>query len=256
VLRLITIPISHYCEKARWALDRARLPYREERHIQVAHVFAAKRAGGGQTVPVLVTPERTIAESAEIVSWANERMAEADRIFPTSVAERQEVEALCRRFDDRLGPTGRRLIYAHMVNDREVMLDVNNQGVPDWEDAALRRGFVPATALVCRVLGVRDGREVEDEAAVWAEFDFVADRLSDGRPYLCGERFTAADLTFAALSAPVTAPPEYGIPLPQPGADPPMRPVLADLMSRARAHPAGRFALTTYATQRSLPVVA
>ena len=39
---------------------------------------------------------------------------------------------------------------------------------------------------------------VEDEAAVWREFDFVADLLSDGRPHLCGERFGAADLTFAA----------------------------------------------------------
>ena len=28
--RLITIPISHYCEKARWALERAEIPYREE----------------------------------------------------------------------------------------------------------------------------------------------------------------------------------------------------------------------------------
>jgi hypothetical protein len=26
VLRLITIPISHYCEKARWALERVRIP--------------------------------------------------------------------------------------------------------------------------------------------------------------------------------------------------------------------------------------
>ena len=25
--RLITLPISHYCEKARWALERARIPY-------------------------------------------------------------------------------------------------------------------------------------------------------------------------------------------------------------------------------------
>ena len=30
---LITIPISHFCEKARWALERAGLPYREERHV-------------------------------------------------------------------------------------------------------------------------------------------------------------------------------------------------------------------------------
>ena len=34
LLRLITIPISHYCEKARWALDRAALAFREERHVQ------------------------------------------------------------------------------------------------------------------------------------------------------------------------------------------------------------------------------
>jgi glutathione S-transferase len=25
--RLVTIPISHYCEKARWVLDRAGVPY-------------------------------------------------------------------------------------------------------------------------------------------------------------------------------------------------------------------------------------
>jgi glutathione S-transferase len=37
LLRLITIPISHYCEKARWALERAGLPYREERHVQGIH---------------------------------------------------------------------------------------------------------------------------------------------------------------------------------------------------------------------------
>ena len=29
---LITIPLSHYCEKARWALDRVALSYREEPH--------------------------------------------------------------------------------------------------------------------------------------------------------------------------------------------------------------------------------
>jgi glutathione S-transferase len=45
-LRLITIPISHYCEKARWALERAGIAYREERHIQGVHMVAARRAAG------------------------------------------------------------------------------------------------------------------------------------------------------------------------------------------------------------------
>ena len=30
--RLITIPLSHFCEKARWGLDRVALRYREEPH--------------------------------------------------------------------------------------------------------------------------------------------------------------------------------------------------------------------------------
>jgi glutathione S-transferase len=51
VLRLLTIPISHYCEKARWALERAGIPYREERHVQGVHQIVALRASGGITVP-------------------------------------------------------------------------------------------------------------------------------------------------------------------------------------------------------------
>jgi glutathione S-transferase len=73
VLRLVTIPISHYCEKARWALERAGLPYREERHVQGIHRFASRRAGGGGTTPVLVTPEGSLGESEEILLWVDER---------------------------------------------------------------------------------------------------------------------------------------------------------------------------------------
>lgn len=73
MLRLVTIPISHYCEKARWALERADLEYREERHIQGVHRLAARRAGGGVTVPVLVTPQGSIGESALILAWVTQR---------------------------------------------------------------------------------------------------------------------------------------------------------------------------------------
>ena len=55
--RLITIPISHYCEKARWALERAEIPYREEPHLQAIHWAHVWRAGRGRTAPVLVTED-------------------------------------------------------------------------------------------------------------------------------------------------------------------------------------------------------
>ena len=82
VLRLVTIPISHYCEKARWALERAGIPYREERHVQAIHRIAARRAGGGATVPVLVTPEGVLGESEEILVWIDQRTPPEHRLFP------------------------------------------------------------------------------------------------------------------------------------------------------------------------------
>jgi glutathione S-transferase len=247
MLRLITIPISHYCEKARWALDRSGIAYREEPHIQGVHCLAALRAGGGRTVPVLVTPERVVADSSEILAWVDERTEEADRLFPAEPEQRARVQELCTRLNLGLGPTGRRLIYAHMLRQRELMLRYNNQGVPAWEDLLMRRARPAITGFVVLALGIRSGREALDEAAVWRELDFVASLLADGRPYLLGERFGAADLTFAALAAPVILPPVYGVPLPQPEL---LAPDTAALVQRAREHPAGRYALDLIAEHR------
>jgi glutathione S-transferase len=225
VLRLVTIPISHYCEKARWGLERAGIQYREERHVQAIHRIAARRAGGQATVPVLVTPDGALGESEEILVWIDERTPPEHRLFPADPSERADVERLCRRFDEGLGPRGRRLMYIHMLAQRKLMLRYNNQGVPRWEDRALRLGWPLALRWARRALGISP----------------------DGREYLCGERFGAADLTFAALSASVIVPPVYGVPLPQPEALPAQT---ASLVRRARGHPAGRFALALFANHR------
>jgi glutathione S-transferase len=251
LLRLITIPISHYCEKARWALDRAGIQYREERHVQAIHRIAARRAGGGGTVPVLVTPDRVLGQSEEILVWTDQRTSPEHRLFPAEPAERAAVEHLCRRLDEGLGPRGRRLMYIHMLAQRRLMLRFNNQGVPAWEDRGLRIGWPLAVRWARRELAVRPGIEAEDEAAVWREFDFVAELLADGRQHLCGERFGAADLTFAALSASVIVPPAYGVPLPQPDVLPART---AALVERAREHPAGRHALALFSEHRRDPV--
>jgi len=244
VLRLITIPISHYCEKARWALDRAGIEYREERHIQGVHMLVARRAGGGMTVPVLVMPDRVLAESADIVEWADERMAPEDRLSTRD----PEVDALCRRFDEKLGPHGRRLMYVHVLKDKEFVLSFNNAGVPRWEDRLIRNGWPIVLRFAKRRLDIRPGIEQHDERVVWEEFDFAAELLADGRAYLCGDGFTAADLTFAALAAAMVVPPEYTVALPQPSDDAPQEP--RAIIERAREHPAGRHALEMFRQHR------
>src|SRR3954452_12080506 len=80
--RLLTIPISHFCEKARWALDRAGLDYREERHAQGIHQVVARRAGGGKTMPVLVAEEGVFPDSEDIVRYADRELPPERQLFP------------------------------------------------------------------------------------------------------------------------------------------------------------------------------
>jgi glutathione S-transferase len=253
VRRLITIPISHFCEKARWALERAGLPYMEERHVQGVHQIVARRAGGGVTVPVLVTPEGVLPESEAILAYADESLPEEHRLFPAEPELRAEVESLCRWLDEGLGPDGRRLIYAYMLEERRLMLQFNNQGVPAWEGRFLKLLWPAVVRFAKRELQMDPAGPDQDEARSWQAFDAIGERLADGRRYLCGDRFTAADLTFASLSAALVVPPEYGVPLPQPEILPAR---IAEPVRAFREHPAGAYALRTFREERGRVVSA
>jgi len=89
--------------------------------------------------------------------------------------------------------------------------------------------------------------QARDERVLWDEMDNVAELLSDGRPYLAGDAFGAADLTFASLAAAVIWPPGYGVALPDPDR---VSPAAAALVRSAREHPAGGHALRMFETER------
>jgi len=244
---LITIPISHYCEKARWALDRAGIEYRERAHLQIFHWVAVRRAGGGKTAPVLISGDRVFAESAEILAEADSLAPPERRLFPADPEAAAAVRTLEQDFDTRLGPHGRRWMYDSLRGSREIAVAYNCTGVPAWQRRAFPFVFPMAMRVIDRYLEISPASVAESLATVRAVFDEVAARLADGRTHLCGDGFSAADLTFAALAASVLVPPEYGVPLPQPEELPaPMAATIGEL----REHPAGAFALRLYREER------
>ena len=71
---LITFGISHYCEKARWALDWHGVEYDEVSWPPVVHMILARRAGAkGTTVPILLVGDTLIQDSSEIIDWEYRR---------------------------------------------------------------------------------------------------------------------------------------------------------------------------------------
>jgi glutathione S-transferase len=138
-------------------------------------------------------------------------------------------------------------MYDALRGRRDIAIAYACTGVPAWERRVLPLVYPLVTRVIDRYLRITPDAAARSEAEVRGIFDAVAERLADGRPYLCGDRFTAADLTFAALAAAVLMPPEYGVPLPQPDELPqPMAAVVREL----RAHPAGAHALAMFRTER------
>jgi glutathione S-transferase len=244
---LITIPISHYCEKARWALDRAGIGYEERAHLQVLHWIPVTRAGGKKTAPVLVWGDRVFADSADIVEEASAKAPPGRGLFPDDPVAAADVRELERDFDAGLGPDGRRWMYNALRGRRDIAIAYGCTGVPAWQRRALPFAYPVAARIIDRYLDVTPATAARSEAEVRATFDGVAKRLGDGRPYLCGERFSAADLAFASLAAPMLMPPEYGVPLPQPDELPA---AMAATVRELRSHPAGAYALRLFREDR------
>ena len=242
---LITIPLSHYCEKARWALDRVALSYREEPHAPLLHRLATQRNEAG-TVPVLVHGSRRFIDSTAILVHAD-AVCGGDLLYPRDAALAREVAALEEQFDTQLGPHTRRWAYAELLSQPKLLRSLWSRGVPRHEASLL-----PLITPLARRL-VRAAYKITPESAqrslerVRGVFRQVDQRLSDGRRFLAGERFTAADLTFAALAAPVLFPVEYR------AVHPPLDTMSAAMREEVlslRDTDAGRFALRLFSQER------
>ena len=242
--RLITIPFSHYCEKARWALDRCDLPYTEDGHLPLFHYLPARRARGGRTVPVLVEGKDVIADSTGIVAWADDRREGA--LLPQNPADRADALTLEDDFDTHLGPATRRWAYFFMMPRKDLDHYVT-KGVPRWEQLALRVTRPLAIAFLRRSLKVdADGVE-RSRVKIEDTFGRIAQHLADGRRFLIGDTFSVADMTFAALAAPVLLPDHHPTKFP-PIAELPAE--ARDQITAWRESPAGRFAMRMYKDHR------
>ncbi len=207
------LKVSHYNEKARWALDYKGLPHARRAVEAGRHQKVAKKLSGGTTLPVLELNGKAIGDSTEIIAEL-ERIRPQPALYPADPAERQRALELEDHFDEELGPYSRLLAVHHAFKDKRLGFDMF---VPDMP--AMRRAF--AGAMFPRVRKQIDAYFGIDEHSVAQAFDKVGDagkllRTEVGKGgYFCGDTFSVADLTLASLLAPVVCPNQFPYPQPQ-----------------------------------------
>jgi len=214
------IDVSHYSEKARWALAWKGVEHRRHSPPPGAHMVVALwlTRGAQYTFPILSLDGRRIADSTAIIAALEELYPEPP-LYPLDAEQRRRALDLEEFFDEELGPAIRLFAWHEYGKDRERFEALMKRTAPGAL-AKLPPGPTAAYARAFTALRFRAGDAEKAERArakVLASLDRLEAELGDGE-YLVGDRFSVADLTAASLFYPLARPEEGPMPADQDGA--------------------------------------
>jgi glutathione S-transferase len=249
--RLITIPVSHYVEKVRWALDYLKIPFQESPQMPPFHRGAVQKYGV-TTVPVLIADSlaeplrmRIVkTDSTEILRYLD--TLHPGKLYPTDPALQELSTELETLFNLTLGVSTRCWGYSYILT-RELLYPRWTLGVPFWQKLLFPIIFPKVEPIIRENFKITATSATESYQEIIGVFDRVNEVLSDGRKYLLGDRFSAIDITFAALAVPILQPAEQytqSTPLDLLPAQ-----MQADIRN-CRSTPAGEFGLRLYREHR------
>jgi glutathione S-transferase len=203
------IDVSHYSEKARWALAWKGVEHRRRSPVPGAHMAVALwlTRGAQYTFPVLSIEGRRIGDSTAIVAALEERYPKPP-LYPADIAERRRALELEEFFDEELGPYVRQLAWYEFGKDPKRFAELMEQTAPKPLAKFGRPTAAYARAYTALRFRAGDAEEAERaRAKVLAALDRLEVELGDNE-YLVGDSFSVADLTAASLFYPLAAPDE------------------------------------------------
>ena len=202
---LCVFSISHYCEKAKWALDYFDIDYKLNTLLPGQHIAFARKLGLERgALPILRVNGEVIQGSSLILDWA-EAITPRD-MLPNA----DEIAGIEKRLDDVLGVHLRRQFYSEaMVEFPATVKPMFMFGLSIIDK--LKLNFIwPAVRkkmIMAMDLGYEEG--LASRAIVEAELAWLDDQIAGGNRYLVNNQFSRADITAASLLAPIVLPEQY-----------------------------------------------
>ncbi|KAG5462053.1 MAG: hypothetical protein BJ554DRAFT_5663 [Olpidium bornovanus] len=266
-VKFVTVPWDPASEKVRWALDRHSVAYVEHAWPWGLHLAATlPYSDPPPSRQVTWTPIMEIEDgevfkrnTTDMMLWlysrslcANERM-----YAPDSAA--LELEQF---LDEHLAPAARVIFYHVVLSDpclvRECLFDVIHL---DTHKSLFRLAWPLLRIALIRHFGLGNKSAIEEAwEAVERSFAKVEEALhaAGGAGYLCGNSFTAADLTFGAYAEFVLFPNQTDhvttsetIPVAFPATSR-LPPDVCEKVVRLRRSAAGKYAFQLYRSDRDI----
>jgi glutathione S-transferase len=201
LIELVQFPFSHFCEKARWALDYKGLPFVERNLLPGLHLATVGKLARSTSLPILVDGDRVVQDSTAIITYLDQRV-QAPALTPADAEQAREAMAWEEALDEEAGITLRCWFYFHTLPDRQRSLRFLLQGASGLQRPLFRLMFPAIRPAMIKAMNIREPAARQAQERLEAVLARLDQALRD-RPFLVGERFSRADLTACALLAPL-----------------------------------------------------
>jgi len=207
---LYLFAISHYCEKARWALDRVGIEYELQHLPPGPHRRVAKRLGARTgSLPILQYGQDLVQGSSAIIDWAEKNRASGTPTLEPE-ANAEEARKIEKRLDDILGVHVRRYFYSEaLLEYPQTVKPMFAIGLSSGQKLLLELSWGFIRKLMIRGMNLGSMQGIESREILEKEFDWLDGLLADGRQYLQGPHFSRVDICAASLLSPLIKPPEH-----------------------------------------------
>ena len=214
-LKLYQFAISHYCEKVRWALDYKGLNYETVNLLPGQHVKAIRKlTGKASSVPVLDHDGYVVQGSGAILDYLDQSFPE-HTLTPADPEIREQALAWERRLDEEAGPAVRCYSYHHFLQRPKIVVPMLAAGTPFYNRILLSLAFSRVDELMRQWMKINEKSAEKSRQQMEALLTELTAVYAQ-RPFLVDDQFTRADLTAAALFAPLFQPEQYPVPWPKP----------------------------------------
>jgi glutathione S-transferase len=209
MITLYQFPISHYCEKIRWALDYKNISYKIKNLLPGLHLSKARKLAPDTSVPILVDDNRVIQGSDSIITYLDETYA-GQSLTPATGQLKKEALEWEQYVDREVGIHVRRCCYHILLEHPDIMTPFFTHQGPWYGKIYIHYAYPRLIKTMRKFMNINEESEQRSRETLGTAIDRLHNHLQENN-FLVGDQFSRADLSAASLLAPLCMPEKYGL---------------------------------------------
>ncbi len=209
MITLYQFPISHYCEKARWALAYKQIDHNVKNLIPGFHASTTSKIAPRSSVPVLTHDKNVIQGSDKIITYLDEEFPERN-LTPNNEKLKDEALEWEKYVDKEVGIHLRRCCYHVLLEYPDIVISFFTHNGPWYGKFVVPYMFPKIKKAMHERMQINDETAKTSRQHLGTAIDKLHLHLQNNK-FLVGDQFSRADLAAASLLAPFCMPEKYGL---------------------------------------------